>query len=133
MMHSRRGSFAVLAALLAVACSRGVQVESEPSRADVPEIDVVGLYDYVATFDNGESTSGPMTVARSGAGYTVDFLTDMGEVTTSNVRRDGNRLIMDTVTPGGAGTIELTWQSRDEVAGSVFIGETINIHATRRQ
>ena len=135
----KTGAVLALTLLAATACTRRVQVESEPNQpnynqtsAAPAEVDVVGIYEYTATFDSGESTGGPMTIARAGQGYTVDFTTDMGEVTTSNVRRDGNKLTMDTVTPGGAGTIQLEWQSANEVTGSVFIGETIQIRATRR-
>ena len=130
----RLSSYAALAlAVLAIGCSRGTQVESEPSRAEAFAIDIVGVYDYVASFDSGEHTGGPMTVTRSGDAYAVDFVTDMGEVTTSNVVRTGDTLTMDTMTPGGAGRIELAWQDGDHVTGSVFIGETITIRATRRQ
>ena len=140
-MNRTMKTTAVLALTLfaTAACTRRVQVESEPNEpryletTSAPaEIDVVGVYDYVAMFDSGEHTDGPMTIAHAGDVYTVQFVTEMGEVTTSNVRRVGNRLTMDTMTPGGAGTIQLEWQDANAVVGSVFIGETIALRATRR-
>lgn len=135
MKNVMKTSALLVLVVAASACTRRVQVESEPNEPQYMQstaIDVDGVYDYVATFDSGEHTGGPMTVARAGDGYTVDFTTDMGEVTTSNVRRVGNTLHMDAMTPGGAGTIQLEWQNANVVVGSVFVGETINIRATRR-
>jgi hypothetical protein len=128
-------ALAVLTLTTATACPRRVEVESEPNRFEAApaQIEMSGAYDYVVEFDSGETTSGPMTVRRSGDTYAVDIVSEMGEVTTSNVRRTGNTLAMDTHTPGGAGTIQLTWESADLVTGSVFIGETIRLRATRQQ
>lgn len=130
----RTGALLALTVLAATACTRRVQVESEPNNQlqSTAPVEMTGVYEYVATFDSGETTRGPMTITRDGAGYAVDFVTEMGEVTTSNVRREGNKLRMDTMTPGGAGTIELEWQDANVVVGSVFVGESIGIRATRR-
>ena len=139
MKTMRTTALLALTLLATAACTRRVQVESEPDNPNqnqmqsvAPAIDVSGVYDYVATFDSGESTQGPMTIARAGATYTVGFVTEMGEVTTRNVRREGNTLRMDTTTPGGDGTIVLDWQDANLVTGEVFIGETIHLRATRR-
>ena len=122
----------VLIALVAVGCSRGARVEAGPASSEIVAIDITGMYDYVATFDSGETTSGPMTIARTGSGYTASFLSEMGEVTTSNVERSGDKLTMDAMTPGGPGRIELTWQNANELTGSVFLGDEIRLRATRR-
>lgn len=131
-----------LVLLTATACPRQVQVESEPDQPDymqssaaaAADVDMVGVYDYVVDM-GGEEITGPMTVTRSPEGaYAVSVVMDNGErVVTRNVRRDGNDLNMDIVTPdGGSGTVMLEWMSADEVEGEVFIGETLRIHATRR-
>ena len=130
---------AVLALTLfaTAACTRRVQVESEPNeprylQTTAAEIRIEGVYDYVAAFPDGSTTSGPMTIARAGESWSVDFRTEHGQVTTSNVRREGNTLRMETMTPGGPGTIELTWESSDAVVGEVFIGDVLSLRATRR-
>lgn len=127
-----------LALLTATACTRRVQVESEPNEPSYMQstaaIEMAGTYDYVVMTAQGEVESGPMTVTRAGDSYAVRFgMTQAGgEVVGRNVRREGNTLSMDADTPAGAGTLELTWQSRNEVTGSGFFGETLSIRATRR-
>ena len=70
-----------LMVLAASACTRRVQVESEPneprymqSSSAVPaEIDVVGVYDYVVGAGDDVET-GPMTVTRTSAGGSEAFV-----------------------------------------------------------
>ncbi|HUF12451.1 MAG TPA: hypothetical protein VMN78_05060 [Longimicrobiales bacterium] len=122
--------------LSANACTRRVQVESEPSRYEASaqpaaSIDVVGLYDYVVPLDGGDAV-GTMTVTRASDSYAVAFTTNIGDVTTRNVRRNGNTLTMDISTPNGEGALEITWQSRDRATGSVFLGEALRMNIVRR-
>lgn len=136
----KTAAIALLALLSAAACTRRVQVESEPSRMEASAasvsqpglIDIVGSYDYVVPLDNGEDATGRMTITRVGDSYAVAFAADDGEVTGRNVRRTGNTLRMDVSTPGGEGSAELTWLNRDQAAGTVFLGETLELRVTRR-
>ena len=130
----------VLAVAAAAACTRRVQVESEPDQpnymqtsAASAEVDVVGQYQYVAMDDGYEVERGPMTVSRTADGaYAVEFrLRDGTRIGTRNVRRSGNVMSMDVLAPDAAGTAELTWQSRNEVVGVVNVGETLSVRATR--
>ena len=130
-----------LALLAATACTRRVQVESEPNRpsylqtaAPSTGIEVVGVYDYLVVA-GADVITGPMTVTRASDGaYAVAFVMDDGRsVPTRNVRREGNSLMMDATTPAGEGTVTLTWVNANEVEGQVFIGETLDLEATRRQ
>lgn len=82
----RNASLVVAVALTATACTRRVQVESEPNEPRYQEttldaaaaVDVVGVYDYVAEVDNGSGDmTGPMTITRA-AGYAVRFVMQDG-------------------------------------------------------
>lgn len=136
----RSVSLLALVLVTATACTRRVQVESEPneprymqsSSVAPAEIEMAGVYDYVADFEGGERTEDVMTVRRSGDGYAVDIVSELGEVTTSDVRREGNTLTMDAMTPGGPGRVELTWKNANELTGEVYIGDVIRLSATRR-
>lgn len=137
-MHRTTKGILTLALLVlsASACTRRVQVESEPSRSEVTvssaaTIEIAGVYDYVVPLDDGDAT-GTMTITRAGAGYAVAMTSNMGGVTASNVRRTGNTLNMDVSTPGGDGAVEITWQSRDRATGRVFLGEVLRMNLTRR-
>lgn len=129
---------AVLVVVISTACTRRVQVESEPNRSEVRAssvvvIDVAGTYDFVVDLppQQGDAT-GVLSVNRTGDAYMVSMTSNMGAVTTRNVRRVGNTLTMDANTHAGEGAIELTWQSRERVNGIVFLGEAYNLTATRR-
>ena len=129
-------AIAVLAIASAAGCTRRVVVESEPNRYEAAapaELDISGVYDFVVEVGDQDAV-GEMTITRSsaGAGWDVAMTSNMGGVYPSNIRRSGNTLTMDAETPGGPGTIELTWLSRDEVTGMVFLGEVYNMTATRR-
>ena len=132
-----------LTLLAASACTRRVQVESEPnqpsnnlqtSEAQPAEVDMVGVYDYRVEA-GGDVITGPMTVTRAADGaYGVAIAMDDGNtVPTRNVRRSGNNLSMDVSTPGGEGSVTLRWTSANDVEGDVFLGDIIPITATRRQ
>ena len=136
----RTGAVLALALIAATACTRRVQVESEPSQPNyiqtsaVPAaVEVVGQYDYVVEMSSGDIT-GPMTVTRlADGGYAVTFLMQDGqEVPTSNVRRRGAEMSMDVETPGGMGSVNIEWTSANVVEGEVFLGETLPFRATRR-
>lgn len=136
----RNGVLLAVVLLSAAACTRRVQVESEPNEPNYmqssvapAEIEKTGVYDYVVDLPNGVIT-GPMTVTRAADGnYAVHFLMDDGqEVPTRNVRSTPTGLTMDVTTPGGEGAVMLEWVSATEVEGEVFIGETLPFSATRR-
>ena len=135
MTRRHGGALIAVLSILAVACSRSVQAESEavPSQTTAPaQFDVVGTYDYIVDLPDEDAT-GPMTVTRAADGsYGVTVISHMGDVALRNVRRAGNTLTMDASTPGGEGTIELTWESRDRASGIVFLGEAFTMVATRR-
>ena len=136
----KTGALLALMLLTATACTRRVQVESEPNQPNYnqtsavnAEVDVVGVYDYVVEMSSGDIT-GPMTVTRlADGGYAVTFVMQDGQpVPTSNVRRRGAEMSMDVDTPGGMGSVSIEWLSRDRVEGEVFLGETLPFRATRR-
>lgn len=131
----KAAAVAVLVVATATACTRRVQVESEPNRsqATAATIDIAGTYDFVVDLppQQGDAT-GVLSVNRTGDAYMVSMTSNMGAVTTRNVRRVGNTLTMDANTHAGEGAIELTWQSRERVNGIVFLGEAYNLTATRR-
>lgn len=137
-IRSRNVLIAALFLSTATACTRRVQVESEPNRMEAAAasasamMDVAGAYDFVVDIGDEDAT-GVMTVVPAGDGYAISMTSNMGGVTTRNIRRAGNTFTMDATTPGGEGSIELTWQSRDQVRGMVFLGEVYNLTATRRQ
>ena len=131
---------AALAALViatATGCTRRVQVESEPSRAEVSAasvgtIDITGTYDYVVDFD-GQRRPGIVTIGRTGSGYDVRMSVQGEPISTRNVRREGNTLTMDATTPGGAATIEMVWRGRDAFTGFGYIGGIAHpVTGTRR-
>lgn len=139
MMKS--GALLTFVLFTATACPRNVQVESEPNQPNYmqsasvapAEIDMVGTYEYVVTMSDGD-IRGPMTVTRAADGtYAVRFVMQDGTVVpTRNVVRNGAELTMDASTPGGPGTVTLEWQDADTVEGEVFIGEFLDLRATRR-
>lgn len=143
MKTMRTAALLALTLLAAAACTRRVQVESEPnqpsnnlqtSAAQPAEVDMVGVYDYRVEA-GGDVITGPMTVTRAtDGGYAVVIaMNDGHEVPTRNVRRNGNALMMDVSTPGGEGSLTLRWTNANTIEGDVFLGDMIPIHATRRQ
>ena len=125
----------VLVVLGTTACPRRVEVESEPNRYQataVATIDITGTYDYTVDVD-GDLVPGRIDIARAGDGYSVDMTSAMGEIETRNVRREGNRLIMQATTPGGDAELELSWTDRDTLTGIGYIGgQAYPIAGTRR-
>lgn len=112
----------VLVVLGTTACPRRVEVESEPNRYEASAaLDVTGSYDYTVNVD-GDLVPGRIDVVRVGDAYRVDMTSQMGAIETRNVRREGDKLIMDASTPGGDAVIELNWTDRDRVTGVGYIG-----------
>ena len=146
MRRVRTAALLVLTLLAMAACTRRVQVESEPDQQDnnrmqtsavstPAEVDMVGTYQYVAEDMDGEVERGPLTIGRmADGGYSVRFGLSQGagEVVGRDVRRTGNQLTMNAMTPGGDATIELTWRSANEVAGIVDFGQLLTLVATRQ-
>jgi len=58
---------ALASVLVASACSRGVQAESEPSPAASTALDPVGMYDFTATM-GADSRTGTLEITRGDAG-----------------------------------------------------------------
>ena len=120
--------------VLAAACSRNVEAESEPAPAASAALDPVGTYDFTISM-GGMTRTGVLQIVRSGAGYggsaTLEGEMDPAEVTSVTV--SGNTITARVVPPNDQPVDFVMTMNGSEFSGNVMaeVGE-IPVTGTKR-
>jgi hypothetical protein len=107
--------------VLAAACTRNVQVESEPAPASSSAFDPVGTYDFSVSM-GGMTRTGALHIERSGTGY-GGHATLEGEsepATITGVTVSGNSFTARVVPPNGEAVDFMVTMNGNQFTGNVI-------------
>lgn len=127
----KRPMFAALALLAACAPAATPPADPAPAPAAAGALNPVGVFQFTADGDEGETVTGTIEVTGQPGAYGGRIRAHDDEIPITSVSVDGQQMVVNAETPGGTMTLVVTFTGDTFLGGWSLRGDSGEIRGQR--